>query len=89
MPVRLPSMPGVVDEDVQPAVAVKGCPHGGIPVVGAGYVEVDIGGVAAELGYLRFDLLAFVVEQVADDDLRAFAGEEQCLCPRPVRARRR
>ena len=66
---------GVVDEDVEPAVLVKGGLHCGVPLGGAGYVEVDVCSVAAEFGYLRFNLPALVVEQVADDDLCAFAGE--------------
>ena len=70
---------GVVDEDVEPAVAVEGGLHGGIPVVGAGYIEVEVGRVAAEFGYLRFNLPAFVVEQVADDYFCALPGEENRL----------
>ena len=66
---------GVVDEDVEPAVAVEGGLHGGIPFVGACYVEVDVGCVAAKLGYLGFGLPAFIVEDVADDDFCAFPGE--------------
>ena len=70
---------GVVDEDVEPAVAVECGLHGGVPVVGAGYVEMDIGGFAAEFGYLGFNPLAFVVEQVVEDDFRAFPGEQYRL----------
>ena len=77
---------GVVDEDVEPAVAVERGLYGCVPVVGAGDVEVDVCCVAAELGNLRFGLPAFVIEDVADDDLRAFIRANRTAsaapCPR-------
>ena len=49
---------------------------GAFPVGFAGYIEVDVERIAAELVDFGFDLLPLLVEDVAEDDLCAFLREE-------------
>ena len=66
----------VVHQDVQLAVCFDGPVHRVVPLGLAGNVQVDVCGVAAGLSYLGFDLPAKVVQDVANDHARPFAGEQ-------------
>src|SRR5207245_9817492 len=78
---------GVVDEDVEPAVASCCEIHGVLPVGLARDVQVRVRGLAAGSADRGFDLLALGVEDVTEDDLRALArdplGPGRALTPRP------
>ena len=67
---------GVVHQDVQLAVAGHGGGDGVGPLVGAGYVQVDVGGLAAEFADFGFQFHTFVVQDVADDHGGAFTDEQ-------------
>src|SRR5262249_4494805 len=70
---------GVVDEHVQLAVRLHGRGHGRSPVLLASHVQMHVGRVAPRSADLRLELLAVVVEDVAEDDARAFPDEHPCL----------
>ena len=64
---------GVVDEDVELAEAALGLFDHALPFVFAAHVVVEVDGVVAEVGR---DLLAEIVEHIAEDDLGAFRDEQ-------------
>src|SRR5262249_22577585 len=65
----------VVDEDVEPAVAIGGEAHRVAPVGLVGDVEVDVDGVTTVGMDRRLDALALVVEDVTEHDPGALASE--------------
>ena len=70
---------GVVDQDIQLAVAVHCGLHCRFPLRLAGDVQVHVGGLAAQFANLGLHLLAQVVENVAEDHAGALGGEHAGL----------
>ena len=66
----------VVDENVQLPVLAFGKLYSVLPLIVLGHVEMDVGRFATGLKYLRLDLAALFVENVADDDFGSFLGKE-------------
>src|SRR6266404_2983386 len=65
----------VVDQDVEPPVAIERGLHRRSPVRLAGHVQVEVDGVAPRRPDARLDVLPLFVPDVAEDDLRALARE--------------
>src|SRR6202011_4570318 len=65
----------VVDQDVEPALALLDVGDDSLPGALAGDVVVQIAGLAALLADRRGQFLALDVLQVGDDDCRAFLGQ--------------
>ena len=80
---------GVVDEDIQLAEPLDGGGYGGVPIRLPRDVEPDENGVSARLVYERLGSLAFILQNVGDDDLRPFPRENPRFRrphpPRPAR----
>ena len=67
---------GVVYEDVELAEAFYGGVYGIAPAIFAGDVEGDEEGLTAGVVYFGGDFLSLLMEDVAEDDMGAFFGEE-------------
>ena len=70
---------GVVDEDVELAEALNSRVDGVAPAIFAGDVEGDEEGLAAGVVDFGGDFLTLLMEDVAEDDVGAFFGEEACF----------
>ena len=70
---------GVIHQDVQLAEAGDDLVHCRVPGVLFSHVEPDEHALAARLVDLSLDPPPVFLQNVADNDLRPFAGEEPCL----------
>ena len=74
----MPAAPdgGVVHQHVQLAIGRNRGRDGLLPVILAGNVEVNIGGIAAQFVYLRGHGHSVGIQHVGNDHLRSLAGKE-------------
>jgi hypothetical protein len=67
--------PGVVDQDIQPAVARLGGLHSALPILRLRHIQMHIDRFAALHTDLFLDVFAVVIQDVAQHDLGAFLCE--------------
>ena len=73
--------PGVVDQDVQPAVSGYRSGHGVGPVLLAGHVQSDKHRVSARLSNLSGSFLASLLLDVSEDHFGPFLGKKPGRSP--------
>jgi len=68
--------PGIVDEDIEPAMPLDGNRDGIAPILFQGHIEMDIEGFLAARPKLGLKRLALIIENVAEHDPGALAHED-------------